>query len=335
MNTLKSYLESMFAKMPNTREVLRAKDELWQMMEDKYMELIAEGKNENEAVGTVISEFGNLEELSGVLGLENAFSYQPAGGDTAQEAGIYDRQPLSFEEAKQYVDELVRQGFFVSIGVMLCIFSVIWPILSETFNWSQALGVTGMMLFIAAAVFLFVYSGIMVGKWDYIKKGNYMIDFDTAKVMQNEQSRFRKDYAVRLTIGIILCVLCWLPSMVIEETALGRIDQFENMGAVFLFIIVGIGVMMIVYSSMTMEAYKQILKINDIRLVSGNYVRASGKEKYINPTVETIMSLYWPTVTSVYLIWSFLTFDWHLTWVIWPVAAIISGVVKANLTVKE
>ena len=335
MNTLKSYLESMFAKMPNTREVLRAKDELWQMMEDKYMELIAEGKNENEAVGTVISEFGNLEELSGVLGLENAFSYQPAGGDTTQEAGIYDRQPLSFEEAKQYVDELVRQGFFVSIGVMLCIFSVIWPILSETFNWSQALGVTGMMLFIAAAVFLFVYSGIMVGKWDYIKKGNYMIDFDTAKVMQNEQSRFRKDYAVRLTIGIILCVLCWLPSMVIEETALGRIDQFENMGAVFLFIIVGIGVMMIVYSSMTMEAYKQILKINDIRLVSGNYVRDSGKEKYINPTVETIMSLYWPTITSVYLIWSFLTFDWHLTWVIWPVAAIISGVVKANLTVKE
>lgn len=335
MNTLKSYLESMFAKMPNTREVLRAKDELWQMMEDKYMELIAEGKNENEAVGTVISEFGNLEELSGVLGLENAFSYQPAGGDTAQEAGIYDRQPLSFEEAKQYVDELVRQGFFVSIGVMLCIFSVIWPILSETFNWSQALGVTGMMLFIVAAVFLFVYSGIMVGKWDYIKKGNYMIDFDTAKVMQNEQSRFRKDYAVRLTIGIILCVLCWLPSMVIEETALGRIDQFENMGAVFLFIIVGIGVMMIVYSSMTMEAYKQILKINDIRLVSGNYVRDSGKEKYINSTVETIMSLYWPTVTSVYLIWSFLTFDWQLTWVIWPVAAIISGVVKANLTVKE
>lgn len=335
MNTLKSYLESMFAKMPNTREVLRAKDELWQMMEDKYMELIAEGKNENEAVGTVISEFGNLEELSGVLGLENAFSYQPAGGDTTQEAGIYDRQPLSFEEAKQYVDELVRQGFFVSIGVMLCIFSVIWPILSETFNWSQALGVTGMMLFIAAAVFLFVYSGIMVGKWDYIKKGNYMIDFDTAKVMQNEQSRFRKDYAVRLTIGIILCVLCWLPSMVIEETALGRIDQFENMGAVFLFIIVGIGVMMIVYSSMTMEAYKQILKINDIRLVSGNYVRDSGKEKYINPTVETIMSLFWPTVTSVYLIWSFLTFDWHLTWVIWPVAGIISGVVKANLTVKE
>ena len=41
-----------------------AKQELWGMMEDKYNELISEGLSENEAVGTVISEFGNLDELS-------------------------------------------------------------------------------------------------------------------------------------------------------------------------------------------------------------------------------------------------------------------------------
>ena len=31
------------------------------MMEDKYTELKNEGKSENEAVGTVIAEFGNLD----------------------------------------------------------------------------------------------------------------------------------------------------------------------------------------------------------------------------------------------------------------------------------
>lgn len=36
METIKSYLETMFANMPNTPEVLRAKQELWGMMEDKY-----------------------------------------------------------------------------------------------------------------------------------------------------------------------------------------------------------------------------------------------------------------------------------------------------------
>lgn len=63
MDTIKSYLETMFANLPATTEVLKAKDELWGMMEDKYNELISEGKSENEAVGTVISEFGNHYEL--------------------------------------------------------------------------------------------------------------------------------------------------------------------------------------------------------------------------------------------------------------------------------
>ena len=48
---------------------MRAKMELGQMMEDKYNELIAEGKMDNEATGIVISEFGNLEELAEELGI--------------------------------------------------------------------------------------------------------------------------------------------------------------------------------------------------------------------------------------------------------------------------
>ena len=47
MDTIKSYLETMFANLPATAEVLKAKDELWGMMEDKYNELISEGKSEN------------------------------------------------------------------------------------------------------------------------------------------------------------------------------------------------------------------------------------------------------------------------------------------------
>ena len=56
METIKNYLEAMFANMPRTADVEKAKAELLQMMEDKYNELISEGRTENEAVGTVISE---------------------------------------------------------------------------------------------------------------------------------------------------------------------------------------------------------------------------------------------------------------------------------------
>ena len=67
MEAIRNYLETMFLNLPNTPEVYKAKNELWQMMEDKYTELKNEGKSENEAVGTVIAEFGNLDELANSL----------------------------------------------------------------------------------------------------------------------------------------------------------------------------------------------------------------------------------------------------------------------------
>ena len=41
MDTIKSYLETMFANLPATAEVLKAKDELWGMMEDKSVKVKA------------------------------------------------------------------------------------------------------------------------------------------------------------------------------------------------------------------------------------------------------------------------------------------------------
>ena len=95
METIKNYLEAMFANLPRTPEVIKAKDELWQMMEDKYNELRAEGRNENEAVGVVISEFGNLDELADTLGIRGAMQERPQ---------IQGRL-LSGEEVRDYVKD--------------------------------------------------------------------------------------------------------------------------------------------------------------------------------------------------------------------------------------
>lgn len=72
MEALKEFLDNMFRGVDETNEVLRAKAELLQMMEDKYEMLLADGKNENEAVGIVISEFGNFQEIADELGISDA-----------------------------------------------------------------------------------------------------------------------------------------------------------------------------------------------------------------------------------------------------------------------
>ena len=67
----------MFAPYPATPRLTEARSELRAMMEDAYNDAIAQGKTHNEAVGQVITDFGNLHELAPVLGI--AQDIQPGG----------------------------------------------------------------------------------------------------------------------------------------------------------------------------------------------------------------------------------------------------------------
>ena len=69
MDQIKEYIKNLFRGIPETPDVLRAKAELMEMMEDKYEQLLQEGKSPQEAFGTVVSEFGDLEELSEAMGI--------------------------------------------------------------------------------------------------------------------------------------------------------------------------------------------------------------------------------------------------------------------------
>ena len=42
-----------------------------------------------------------------------------------------------------------------------------------------------------------------------------------------------------------------------------------------------------------------------------------------NPVVRAIAGVYWPVMAAIYLAWSFLTGDWHISWVLWPVAGVL------------
>ena len=96
---------------------------------------------------------------------------------------------------------------------------------------------------------------------------------------------------------------------------------------------VAIGVFLIVHAGIIRGCYNTLLKVNDSSTISGSYVKS--ERRYDDPKVETAMDIYWPTVTSVYLIWSLLTFHWWKTWIIWPIAGILKGILDSALDKKE
>lgn len=324
METIKNYLESMFAALPNTPEVLKAKYELGQMMEDKYTELIEAGKAENEAVGIVISEFGNLDEVADALGIETILQQQEP-----------DNMPLlGIEEAREYIADAGRTGFLIGLGVLLCICCPTGAIIGGVMGneVAGAVGIAALFLFIAAGVGLFIYSSVHMSRYDMILKHRCRIDYGTAAWVNEQRDGYRSTRAVFLAIGVILCILSVVPVSVIgmleQET-----EEMMGFSAALIFVLIGIGVLMIIASSQRVDAYNKLLNLNAPGTVGSTY-RGSGSDDevyYENKAVDGIMSVYWPTITCIYLVWSFLTFRWGFTWIIWPIAAVVETLIKRTL----
>lgn len=321
METIKSYLEAMFANMPNTPEVKKAKDELFSMMEDKYNELIADGVNENTAVGTVISEFGNLDELAESLGLEKEVE------EVHEREQEISRRFVSMEEVNDFIASRKKSGLFVGLGVMLCIVSVCGPIITDEIYYSgnaDKYRVLAMFMCIAVAVGLFVFNGLTGKDWDFLKKQPCQIDMATANMVKEKRKDFKITRAWMHTVGILLCAFCWLPCAMMDN----------EVCPVLLFFSIGIGVLLLVYSSYVYSGYETILSLNDQNTISGRYGKEEDVE-YVNDKAKVIMEVYWSTVTCIYLIISFITFRWDITWLIWPIGVVINKILKLTLTKEE
>ena len=325
METIRNYLESMFRSMPNTPEVRRAKDELLQMMEDKYLELMSEGMTENAAVGTVISEFGNLDELSESLGISH---YLPERIENIERQG----RTLLMDEVKDYLQDDRKACVIRALGIFCFIISPTGPILADGIFGGRGLidGLgTGMLFLLAAAgVFLIIYAGNFEKKWKYIRKVPCCIDYSTAAWLEEMINQNEQKMSMIRILGIICCILALVPVAVLDSIRIFH-DFFSAIGTALMFVIVGIGVMLILFSSGYLSAAKKLLRLNDKRTIGGQFTKMQQQET-VTGKKEGVLSVYWQTVTCIYLCISFLTFSWGRTWIIWPVAAVIHSVIKMN-----
>ena len=319
METIRNYLETMFARLPVTLEVQKAKNELWQIMEDKYSELLQEGKTENEAVGIVISEFGNLDELAKELGISNFVLRE-----NQKMAGSL--RHVTLAEVKDYLHDKTCAAYAVALGVLLCIISFCGYLLDVSWSWRGGVyAMCFMFLAIAAAVGLFLFSGFVMGKWKFLKQKGCSVDFATAEYVHNRRESFRVTYAMMITIGVILCILSVLPVVLVASL----FSWGSGMGPVLMFVFIGVGVFLIVAAGNVNAGFTTILSLNQNDTMGSIFVPSQKQVGYKNKTISQIMSVYWPTVTCIYLCWSFLSFDWHITWIVWVIAAVVQQLIRA------
>lgn len=320
MDTILNYLENMFLNLPNTSEVEKAKRELASMMEDKYNELLAEGKTDNEAVGIVISEFGNLRELAEELGISELLKE----GSQAS-AGKH----VSEQEIRNYIADNEIASKRIALGVMLCVFSPIplivlagmqekYSTISDALMASVGVGV--LLGIIAIAVGIFIYNGMKLEKYEYLKKEPFFINVELVSYVKSYQDEIQQKFAFKMITGVVLCILSIIPVVVIGSFDNSNTDFAACMAVAFLLFVVGISATMFVTAGMKKEITKILLQEDDYA-----YKSKEGKK-----LIDMISGIYWPVVVCIYLGWSFITGDWQYSWVVWPIAGVFFGAISAT-----
>lgn len=316
-----------------------------------------------------VPDLNRVLQLAEVFGVSTDYLLKDDMGEPAAEEPLPEDtgrtlRKVSLAEAQDYLRYRGKCASRISLGVLMCIVSPIAAILlaagRETgrfalsewgtglFRLSEeqtaALGLLPMFLLIGGAVALFVVSGLSGKRFEFMDKEAFETEYGVTGFVREQRERGQGAFVARLVVGVALCVLSVIPIFVAmllpgdgrtSEDVLRAVSEMPGVGtftlngspsdfryalaAAALLCMVAAGVWLIVRAGIVRGGYSALLQEGDYSL----------ERKENNNRNEAISAIYWGVVTAGYLAWSFISQDWHRTWIVWPVAGVLYGVVLA------
>lgn len=234
---------------------------------------------------------------------------------------------VSMEEAVQFLEFRNFSSARVAIGVMMCILSPVLLILLSgaqeaghlqmSENAAAGIGMTALLLIVAAAVAIFVRVDILGSRFKYLEKEAIDTEYGVTGMARERMEKYRGTYTRQLITGIVLCVAAAIPIFIVSVVS--EDDMAYIIATCFLLIMIALGVLFIVHTVMIWNSMQMLLE-------EGDYKREQKIEDRKN---EPIAGIYWGVVVAIFLGYSFVTERWDQSWIIWPVAGVLFGVVMA------
>jgi len=245
-------------------------------------------------------------------------SFETGINTSTKDSGIHQ---VSLEEANQYVESKVNASQLITKGIMLSLCSVV-PLffflamaetgrLGVTGDIAAALGIIGILILVSLAVSFFIKTNQFDKDVELIDNDPFELAYGVYSAFQEKLESYKPSYNRRLSIGIFLFIVSFVPVMLAAVFA-GRSDTILMMMIVLMFLIAA-GIFIITPASARHDAYNHILKENHAQKEKSK--RAKRAEK--------LAAFYWPLLIAIYLGWSLWTMAWGITWIIWPVGAVL------------
>ncbi|MGM9972153.1 MAG: helix-turn-helix domain-containing protein [Anaeroplasmataceae bacterium] len=244
---------------------------------------------------------------------------------------VTDKKYVTIEEANEYLSIISKSKFLVSLGVLLCIISpitlLILSMMTKNSNMNEslasAIGLITLIIIVSIAVVLFILSGFKLKKFEYLEKKSIETEYGVVGIVNDKKNKFSQIYITMNVIGVLLCVLSTIPLFITSFINDGKYIIF---GVCLLLAIVSIAVFILTLAGIQMASYNKLLQ-------EGDYTK---EKKSINPLIGNAMGILWLLATIIYLTWSFISKDWHITWIVWVIAGLLSPVVSFTIaTIKK
>ncbi len=306
MDPIKNYLASKFATIPDTPAAKKAKADLLVKMTTRYQALLAAGKNENEALGTVINEFDSLEEALLIVA-----TAEPQNELTLPETEIF------WRSTKRLALAVAGGILSIALGVGAMI-----ALVPTMFSW---LGILLMLLGVIIGISSFIIVG-MAHVRVKMPLDKRTISPALQVTARNQQQDYTSSFTIALVAGVALCIFALLPSLL---QAVLQVSGFGSLSAAAFVWIMGSGVFSIIYGSIIYAGYARIAQANTFYAIADADDRAMNELKQRKPKLHFFLQIYWLLITLAYFVISFVFGLWSVSWLIFPIAAILFGVIHS------
>ena len=227
------------------------------------------------------------------------------------------------EEAMDFLNQRSLKAQKIAFATMLCIVSpaplIVLVAMAEqgiagfSDNTAALIGLIALFGMIAYAVYLFIISGAKEEPYRFLKTRSYELEAGVAERIMERKSRYMVTYHQGISSGVVLCILSVVPLL---ASGLLELNDTMVVGSVgLLLVIVASGVRMIICVSIIRSGFSVLLQEEEYSV--------SARKRKENKKNDIISSTYWSIVTAGYLLWSFLSHDWHITWLVFAVAGVL------------
>ena len=219
---------------------------------------------------------------------------------------------VSMEEASSFLEYNESSSRLISTGVMVCILSPVVLILLAGLAEQGRIAMDVSVAEAAGTALLL----IMVIDTDYGVDG----------MVKERRDAYAETHSRRLIIGVMLCIVSAVPMLGVYAVKYSNnSDLFPLLCTALLLVMCAVGVKLIVLTCIRQGGYDRLLE-------EGDYTR-------LNKAAGKYDGVYWAIALAVYLIWSFTTMRWDLTWIVWPVAGVLYAafreIMKAIIRARE